>query len=153
MLRNFDARPGVLLLVIALLSAGCNSSKPQPNVEAGPNPGSGASAIVATYPAAGAAFKTSLRMEPAQPRFASKTRFRVQVTDAAGAPVSGAQVQASLVMPLMDMGKNQFPLTPAGSGEYAGQGEFSMAGEWEVVVTASAGGKNAKYTFNVKVAE
>lgn len=32
-------------------------------------------------------------------------------------------------------------------------GEFSMAGEWEIVVTADAQWKTGKTTFNVKVAE
>ena len=67
--------------------------------------------------------------------------------------MEGAQVEASLVMPLMDMGKNQFALKPAGNGEYEGKGEFTMAGEWEVIVTASAEGKTGKTTFNVRVAE
>ena len=67
--------------------------------------------------------------------------------------MDGAQVEVSLVMPLMDMGKNQFALKPAGNGEYQGTGEFSMAGEWKVIVTASAQGKTGKTTFNVNVAE
>jgi len=54
----------------------------------------------------------------------------------------------------MDMGKNQFPLKQVGAGEYQGVGEFSMAGEWEVIVTASAQGSSAgKTTFNVNVVE
>jgi nitrogen fixation protein FixH len=67
--------------------------------------------------------------------------------------VDGAQVEASLVMPLMDMGKNQFALQPAGNGAYEGTGEFNMAGEWEVIVSASARGQTGKTTFNVNVVE
>lgn len=95
----------------------------------------------------------SLTMSPAQPKFGRKTNFRVSVKQTLGSPVDGAQVEISLVMPLMDMGKNQFPLKPAGNGEYEGAGEFSMAGEWEVVVAASALGKTGKTTFNVNVVE
>lgn len=95
----------------------------------------------------------SLALDPAQPKFGRKTNFRVTVKQTLGRPVDGAQVETSLVMPLMDMGKNQFALKPAGKGEYEGAGEFSMAGEWEVVVTASAAGKTGKTTFNVNVAE
>jgi len=92
-------------------------------------------------------------MDPAQPKFGRKTNFRVIVKQPLGRPVDGAKVEASLVMPLMDMGKNQFSLKPAGNGEYEGMGEFSMAGEWEIVVTASAEGKTGKTTFNVNVVE
>ncbi|MGC2321259.1 MAG: FixH family protein, partial [Terriglobales bacterium] len=74
----------------------------------------------------------SLALDPAQPKFGRKTNFRVTVKQTLGRPVDGAQVETSLVMPLMDMGKNQFALKPAGKGEYEGAGEFSMAGEWEV---------------------
>ncbi len=95
----------------------------------------------------------SLAMDPAQPKFGRKTNFRVAVKQTLGTPVDGAQVEASLVMPLMDMGKNQFPLKPAGDGEYEGAGEFSMAGEWEVIVTASAERKTGKTTFHVNVGE
>ena len=92
-------------------------------------------------------------MDPTQPKFGRKTNFRVTVKQTLGKPVEGAQVEVSLVMPLMDMGKNQFVLKPAGNGEYEGAGEFTMAGEWEVVVTASGEGKAGKTTFNVNVVE
>jgi hypothetical protein len=111
------------------------------------------SAIISTQEAPGSAFMMSLTMDPAQPKFGSKTNFRVTVEQTLGRAVDGAQVEASLVMPLMDMGKNQFPLKPAGGAQYSGTGEFNMAGEWEVIVTASENGKTGKTTFNVNVAE
>ena len=95
----------------------------------------------------------SLAMDPAQPRLGRKTNFRVTVKQTPGRAVDGAQVEASLVMPLMDMGKNRFPLKPAGGGQYSGTSEFNMAGEWEVIVTASENGKTGKTTFNVNIAE
>jgi len=135
------------LLAFALIfAAGCKKkqSSSQPGAK---------SAIIATQAAPGSAFVMSLAMDPAQPRFASKTTFRVTVKQTAGTPVDDGQVEVSLVMPLMDMGRNQFTLKPAGIGEYEGTGEFSMAGEWEVVVTATAQGKTGKTTFNVNVVE
>ena len=136
------------LLAFALIFvAGCKkkeSTPPKPREK---------SAIIATKDAPGSAFIMSLTMDPAQPKFGRKTNFRVTVKQSLGTPVDGAQVEVSLVMPLMDMGKNQFALKPVGNGEYAGTGEFNMAGEWEVVVTASAQGKTGKTTFNVNVAE
>ncbi len=134
------------LLALALIfAAGCKKKDTAPPREK--------SAILSTQAAPGSAFIMSLALDPAQPKFARKTTFHVTVKQTLGTPVDGAQVEVSLVMPLMDMGKNQFALKPAGNGEYGGAGEFSMAGEWEVVVTASAQGKTGKTTFNVNVAE
>jgi hypothetical protein len=130
-----------------LFAAGCKKKESTP-----PTP-RGKSAIIATQAAPGSAFIMSLAMDPAQPKFGRKTNFRVTVKQTLGTPVQGAQAEASLVMPLMDMGKNQFALKPAGNGEYEGMGEFSMAGEWEVIVSASAQGKTGKTTFNVNVVE
>ena len=138
----------VFLLAFALLfCVGCKKKEaPPPRLRE-------KSAIIATQAAPGSAFIMSLAMDPAQPKFGSKTNFRVTVRQALGRPVEGAQVEASLIMPLMDMGKNQFALKPTSNGEYEGAGEFSMAGEWEVIVTASAQGKTGKTTFNVNVVE
>ena len=111
------------------------------------------SAIISTQEAPGSAFMMSLAMNPAQPKFGRKTKFHVAVKQTLGRPVTDAQVEASLVMPLMDMGKNEFSLDSAGDGQYSGTGEFSMAGEWEVVITANEGRKTGKTTFNVNVAE
>jgi len=141
------ARVSLLLAFALLLFAGCKKKEP-----ASPTPRQ-QSVIIATQTAPGSAFTMSLAMNPAQPRFARKTIFRVTLKQVSGAPADGAQVGVSLVMPLMDMGKNQFPLKQVGNGEYQGIGEFTMAGEWEVVVTASAQGRIGKTTFNVNAVE
>jgi nitrogen fixation protein FixH len=130
-----------------MFAAGCSKKEPAPSKPREK------SAIISTQAAPGSAFTMSLAMDPSQPKFARKTNFRVTAKKTLGTPVEGAQVEISLVMPLMDMGKNQFALKPAGNGEYEGTGEFTMAGEWEVVVTASAQGKTGKTTFNVNVME
>jgi hypothetical protein len=143
--RKQSATALAVSLGLALLTSGCTQKEP-------PRPGE-QSAIISTQSAPGSAFMMSLSLVPSQPRFGRKTRFRVTVRQTLGRLVEGAQVDAALVMPLMDMGKNQFPLKPASSGVYEAIGEFSMAGEWEVVINASAQGKTAKTTFNVNVAE
>jgi len=143
-----QARFIACLLTFALLfAAGCKKKEPAPPTTREK------SAIISTQAAPGSAFTMLLAMDPAQPKFGRKTNFRVTVKQTLGGPVDGAQLEVSLVMPLMDMGKNQFALKPAGDGAYEGAGEFSMAGEWEVVVTASAEGKTGKTTFNVNVVE
>jgi YtkA-like len=136
---------GHALLACALIFAGgCKKKEPPP--------GGAKSAIIATQAAPGSPFVMSLVLDPAQPKFASRTAFHVAIKQN-GAPVNDAQGEISLVMPLMDMGKNQFALKPAGNGQYDGTGEFSMAGEWEVIVTASTQGRTGKTTFNVSVVE
>lgn len=102
-----------LLLALALLfAAGCKKK------EAAPAKPGEQSAIIATQSAPGSSFLMSLTMDPARPRFGRKTTFRVTVKQPLDTPVDGAQVEISLVMPLMDMGKNQFTLKPAGNGDY-----------------------------------
>jgi YtkA-like len=148
LLERTAARVGAFLLAFGLLlPAGCKKKESPP-----PTPREH-SAIISTQEALGSPFSMSLSMDPAQPKSGGKTDFRVTIKQKPGTVVDGAQVQASLVMPLMDMGKNQFPLQSAGNGEYEGKGEFTMAGEWEVVVTANAQGKTGKTTFNVNVAQ
>jgi hypothetical protein len=136
-----------LLAGTLLLFAGCKKKESAPPVAREK------SAIISTQAAPGSAFIMSLVMDPAQPKFGRKTNFRIVLKQLQGTPVNNAQAEVSLIMPLMDMGKNQFPLQPAGNGQYEGTGEFNMAGEWEVVVTARAGGKAGKTTFNVNVGE
>jgi len=153
-MRHDFARIASLLVVCAGLLGGC--SKPKRSEQAQPQQnsvGSGNPAIVEVQRGRDSAFTISLQMEPAQPLFGRKTRFTLKVTDPSGAPVSGANARISLVMPLMDMGKNEVELKPSGDGAYQGAGEFTMAGEWEVVATAAANGKTGKYTFNVKVTQ
>jgi len=143
-----SARLLALLLAFALLfTAGCKKKESPPLTPREK------SSIIATHDAPGSAFIMSLTMDPAQPRFGRKTNFRVTVKQTLGSLVDGAQAEVSLVMPLMDMGKNQFALKPAGTGQYEGTGEFTMTGEWEVIVTASAQGRTGKTTFNVNVVE
>ncbi len=137
------------LLACLFATAGCKGQSS--NAHRKPSPTSGAILQVQEMP--GSAFIMDLNTQPSQPKFGSKTTFRVKITDHGGAPISGAQVQARLVMPLMDMGKNQFPLKEVGGGKYQGSGEFTMAGEWEVNITATEDGKTGTYRFNVAVVE
>ncbi|HEV8524821.1 MAG TPA: FixH family protein, partial [Terriglobales bacterium] len=133
MSEKLALRRWVTVVACLLLLVGCKKQEEQPKSEVKK------SGIIATQAAPGSAFKMSLDLEPPQPQFGDKTRFRVKVSDPAGAPVSGAQVHAKLVMPLMDMGKNEFDLADKGKGEYEGTGEFTMAGEWVATITAKQG--------------
>jgi len=140
-------RYAVAIGTCLVLLAGCKKKEEQlkPETKKG--------GIIATQAAPDSAFKMSLELDPPQPKFGDKTRFRVRVADPQGKPVPKAQVHAKLVMPLMDMGKNEFDLADKGNGEYEGTGEFTMAGEWVATITAKQSEKSGKYDFNVMVGE
>ncbi len=137
-----------LLFLPAVLLLGCT----RPTAPAAPahRPGP---VILSTTIAPGSAFKILVSFDPPEPVMSRKTKFTAQLSDLAGKPIDKAKVQASLVMPLMDMGKNQFALTSKGGGMYEGTGQFTMSGEWEVVISAEQGGKTGKTTFNVRVGD
>ncbi len=150
-LLNARAIAIAALLAALVVSGGCKGQSKNTQAKGKPSPAGGAILQVQEMP--GSAFIMDLSTQPAQPKFASKTTFRVRITDHSGAPINGAEVKANLVMPLMDMGKNEFPMKDIGGGKYEGTGEFSMAGEWEVNITATQGGKSGTYRFNVAVVE
>ena len=142
---------GVAVLALAW-AAGCKKSEtPQPQARPAPAAAS-ASVVTPIPPAPGMPWKISLDVD-APPRIVKATTFRVRLTDLSGKPVSGAKVEVSLEMKLMDMGKNQFALAGKGDGDYEGSGTFSMSGAWNVVVTASAGGKRGEQKFEVVVGD
>ena len=63
-----------------------------------------------------------------------------------GKPVTDATVEAVFSMPAMPSMnmpamRSAAPLTHAADGRYRGTGELSMAGTWNVTVTASRGGQ------------
>jgi len=139
-------RSQVILLLAALSLAGCSREKAAPA-----KPSSSDKVILSTTVARNSAFNMAIAFDPSPPRMSSKTRFRLTLTDLSSAPVGDAKVGVALVMPLMDMGKNEFSMQPAGQGVYEGTAQFTMSGEWEVMVSAAAGGKSGKTTFNVRV--
>ena len=131
-------------------AAGCKKSE-APEPQAQPAPAAAPQSLVTPLPPApGMPWKIALDLD-APPRIVKATTFRVKLTDLSGKPVDGAKVQASLVMKLMDMGKNEVPLAGKGAGAYEGSGTFSMSGPWNVVVTVSAGGKTGEQRFEVAV--
>ena len=136
----------LLLSALLLFLFACNREKPAPKKTENSQP-----IILSTTVAPNSAFKMSVAFDPPQPLMSKKTKFTLTVTAPSGAPVDGATVKASLVMPLMDMGKNGFPLEAKGKGVYQGDGQFTMSGEWEAIFTAEAAGKSGKTTFNVRV--
>jgi hypothetical protein len=136
--------------IVLALAAGCKQTAAPPPQAQPARAATPASVVTPLPPPPGMPWKISLEVD-APPRIVKATTFRVQLADLSGKPVSGAQVEVSLVMKVMDMGKNQFALADKGGGAYEGSGTFSMSGPWNVVVSAKAGGKAGEQKFEVTV--
>ena len=104
-----------------------------------------------------AQFKVSFRTDPSPPRGGAEADLHVSVQDAAGKPVTDAQVQVTLFMPAMPaMGMAEMretaTLTASGS-EYAGSIKVPMPGTWAVMVEVRRGGQvltNYRGSLNAK---
>ena len=114
---------------------------------------SSSSPSASTPPAAVSPWKMALTITPDPPVSEKDVVLRLKLTGQDGKPVAGAQVKATLVMPVMDMGRNEVDLTGKGSGDYEGSGKFTMAGPWNIVITASAADRSGQQTFPVVVHE
>jgi Cu(I)/Ag(I) efflux system membrane fusion protein/cobalt-zinc-cadmium efflux system membrane fusion protein len=82
---------------------------------------------------------------PSTPRAGSNT-FRVKLTGADGAAITGAQVTVTFFMPAMPaMGmaamRNVTTLSEKGGGIYEGPGEVQTGGTWQVTVLATKAGQ------------
>jgi len=143
-------RASLLIAGVALVLVGCSSQKPAEKSAAPAK-----SAIIAERVEGGASqYKVVLTLDPSQPITQKPTKFRFTVTDATGKPATGLNARIALVMPIMDMGKNEFPAKETSAGVYEGSGAFTMDDEWEVFLTLERGKeKPVKHVFNVRVAE
>jgi Cu(I)/Ag(I) efflux system membrane fusion protein/cobalt-zinc-cadmium efflux system membrane fusion protein len=108
-----------------------------------PSPGEGAAATT-NAPAGAPQAKVELTTEPSPPAKGSNV-FRVKVTGANGAPITGAQVSVTFFMPAMQsMGmaamKTSVNLSDKGNGLYEGSGELGSGGTWQVSVVARQNG-------------
>jgi nitrogen fixation protein FixH len=92
----------------------------------------------------------SMENSPAPPVTGANT-LTIVVRNGDGTPVTDAMVSGELFMPVMEsMGKTTISFVPAGNGRYTGQGTLSMAGAWQIAVTATRGGRQvATRTFNL----
>src|SRR6202158_6257065 len=104
-----------------------------------------------------AQFKVSFRSDPATPQGGAEAALHVSVQDAAGKPVTDAQVRVTLfmpAMPAMGMGEMREAATLTASGsEYAGRIKVPTPGTWTVTVEVSRSGQlltNYRSSLNAK---
>ena len=86
-----------------------------------------------------------LTSKPSPPKTGDNT-FEVMVKDAAGKPITDAEVMAMFymaAMPAMKMPemKNTVTLKHQKEGRYVGTGQVMMAGKWDVTVMVKRAGK------------
>lgn len=134
-----------LLLVIAIVAVtGFLSSMPPAEAEAGLTAGP----FSATQKVG--EVSVTLHIDPAKYGY---NKGIVTLTDAAGAPVTGASVGLRLSMPGHDMGPQNPEAVEQAPGEYViEQIVFGMAGPWDVeVAILTAGGRELRTTFRLRV--
>lgn len=107
-----------------------------------PPPGAGAAAAMNSAPQA----KAELSSDPNPPRKGSDV-FRVKLTDAKGAAITGANVTVTFymaAMPAMGMAamKTVVNLSDKGNGIYEGSGQLGSGGTWQVTIAASKNGQS-----------
>ena len=83
--------------------------------------------------------------DPTTPRKGSNV-FRVKLTDASGAPISGAELSVTFfmpAMPAMGMASMRVPVTLSdkGNGLYEGSGQLENGGTWQVTILAKKNGQ------------
>jgi Cu(I)/Ag(I) efflux system membrane fusion protein/cobalt-zinc-cadmium efflux system membrane fusion protein len=105
-----------------------------------PPPGAGAGSAM-NAPQANA----ELSSDPT-PSHKGSNVFRVKLTDANGAPISGAEISVTFsmpAMPAMGMAAMRVPLTLSdrGNGLYEGSGELESGGTWQVTILAKKNGQ------------
>jgi RND family efflux transporter MFP subunit len=105
-----------------------------------PPPGAGA-ATAMNAPQA----NVELSSDPTPPRKGSNL-FRVKLTDANGAPITGAEVSVTFfmpAMPAMGMAAMRTPITlrDKGNGLYEDSGQLESGGTWQVTIIAKKNGQ------------
>jgi RND family efflux transporter MFP subunit len=105
-----------------------------------PPPGAGAAAGMNAPRAT-----VELSSDPTPPRKGSNV-FRVKLTDAGAAPISGAEISVTFfmpAMPAMGMASMRTPVTLSdkGNGLYEGSGQLESGGTWQVTIFAKKNGQ------------
>lgn len=137
--------------VLAFCTFGC--SKPQPKPATTPQSVDTKHFAILEQTSKKLGWKASLSLSPSPAISGKETAFRVKLVDAHSAPIDGAQVRFSLIMPLMNMGRNEFTAAPAGDGAYSGHGTFPMEGIWIVQTNIVKDNHKARFEFEVLLNE
>jgi hypothetical protein len=142
------------LMWIAVLAVACSNDRQAPPVKddaaatttAGPPTSADSAAIQGV--------DMTLKSQPDPPRVGDNT-FEVMVT-AGGQPVIDAQLSVELFMAAMPgtntpEGRTKVAVEHEGGGRYRGIGNVTVAGDWDVKVTATRSGQEVGiHTFKIR---
>jgi hypothetical protein len=141
-------RRAALILALLVLT-GCRSNveylPPMPPAEQPP--------YFQSKPEPGSPWTFKGALVPSPPLANMPVQVLLTITDARGEPVRDAAVTGAPRMPLMGHGDGEILFTQGKNGIWSGQTTFAMAGDWDVVITVTAGGQTAKHTFSFVVSE
>jgi len=148
----------LVLVTVLWWSTGCSTATPAPTVvPTAPGQVHVAPPTVTAVPPLGSQQGNDLVIvltgNPALP-IRGRNVLDALVTDAAGRPVTDAQVSFDLDMTTMSHGLNIVPAQPTGNGHYAGQVFFMMPGPWRVIAVIERPDKpveRIRFDFNVKL--
>jgi len=90
-------------------------------------------------------------MSPATPAMMDAVALTLNLRDANGQGIQGAQVTCDLTMPSMSMPPNQPQPTDAGNGMYTANTTFTMSGAWRAEVTVTYQGVTTPFTFDFSI--
>jgi hypothetical protein len=94
--------------------------------------------------------KMDLQLEPSPP-VVGDAEVSLKMTDASGQPVEGAEVRVEGNMNHAGMKPSFADLKEVEPGRYAGTLEFTMGGDWFLLITAkTAEGKTVEQKIDVK---
>ena len=92
-------------------------------------------AAACARPDAGADVRVAWTIEPAPPSTGAATVAELTLKDEQQQPIRGARLQLEAHMSHPGMSPVTTPLAETGNGVYAGRLQFSMAGDWLLVVS------------------
>ena len=122
-----------------------------------PPPGAGGASATGSQTSPAHQAGAELTTEPSPPHRGSNV-FRVKLTGANNAPISGAQVVVTFymaAMPAMGMAamNTRVNLADKGNGMYEGKGDLGSGGTWQVTITATQNGQtiaSKRFTVNAE---
>lgn len=89
-----------------------------------------------------------LTMSPQPLMAGAETTFTIRITDATGAPLTGAHVVCAFTMPSMSMPPQIITASPVASGAYSCRRALGVSGAWSLTVNLTpAGSSRVHVTF------
>jgi hypothetical protein len=149
MLKPRDAFP-LLVFTLLLSKAYCAPQAATPPAPSQGAPGAELPAVLGERKTANLIVKLSANPNPP---IRGLGTLEAIVTDAAGKPVTEAQVSFDLDMIAMSHGKNVVTALSQGQGRYLGRVRYMMPGTWKAIVRIERPGQAAedlRFDFNVK---